>query len=135
MPYISEEEYQSKCNALGEYAKLREHIFALYQRLFPTYQWVDPTAAGCVMHGEIELLRERERPTMGSMARPEPKVIQICASVLRQDPMAESFRVLTNEGQIWEQVYSDLCGVGSWKRVELPWETPAVQNVDEGVGE
>ena len=52
-----------------------------------------------------------------------PKVVQMCVSV--QDPSAESFRILTDEGQIWEQVNDDLLGVGPWKRVELPWEKPA----------
>jgi len=51
------EEKQTEA-ALGAYANLQEHIFTLYTRLFPTYEWVDPTAAVAVMHGEIERLRE-----------------------------------------------------------------------------
>lgn len=61
MPLIREEEYQSMDKALGAYAKLQEHIFVLYTRLFPTYEWVDATSAVCVMHGEIERLREEKR--------------------------------------------------------------------------
>lgn len=42
---------------LENFMKLEQHIRTLYTRLFPTYEWVDPTAAVAVMHGEIERLR------------------------------------------------------------------------------
>ena len=56
-----EEELARAYESLGRCTKLQQHIFVLYTRLFPTYEWVDATSAVCVMHGEIERLREEKR--------------------------------------------------------------------------
>lgn len=50
-------EAQKTQEALVRYCKLQDHILTLYTKLFPHYEWVDPTAAVAVMHGEIERLR------------------------------------------------------------------------------
>lgn len=61
MPTAYEDELARAYESLARYAKLQEHIFVLYTRLFPTYEYVDATSAVCVMHGEIERLREEKR--------------------------------------------------------------------------
>ena len=57
-----------------------------------------------------------------------PKVIQICATSLEaregcHGPV-DIFRVLTDEGEVWEQVIGANYGDGSWERLRLPWEEP-----------
>lgn len=55
------------------------------------------------------------------------KVVHMCASTLRQaDPEIEVLRILTDDGEIWEQVYSSMHGAGPWRRITLPWEDGAV---------
>jgi hypothetical protein len=50
----------------------------------------------------------------------------MCASTLRcNDPDIEVLRILTDDGVIWELVYSSRHGNGPWKRITLPWENGA----------
>jgi len=61
MPTAYEDELTRAYASLTRYTKLEQHIFVLYTRLFPNYEWVDATSAVCVMHSEIERLREEKR--------------------------------------------------------------------------
>lgn len=57
-----------------------------------------------------------------------PKVIQMCATSLEardgcHGPV-DILRILTDEGEVWEQSIGANYGDSSWQRIQLPWEKP-----------